>query len=139
MRLGLALLIAAPFPPSPILEAVNPPCVADTLIRNRRNSLALHPPYYGDVMRRAVPYRLGSCFALYILTACAAPMTQLGSVSKLDIQTEQYKQQELVIASQFALQQRLDNVAYRLLKAALPLCGRDVAARTGVAMANLSY
>lgn len=59
-------------------------------------------------------------------------MTQSGSVSQLDVKTEQLKQQQLVIESQWKLQNRLDAVAFPLLKAAVQLCGEHVAARGGI-------
>ena len=71
------------------------------------------------------------------LAACAAPMTQMGAVSRLDVEREQLKQQQLVIESQWKLQSRLDSVALPLLKAAVPMCGDRVAERSGVHFENV--
>lgn len=89
-------------------------------------------------MHRTAALRSASCLVPVVLAACTAPMTQIGSVSNLDVRNEQFKQQQMVIESQFAIQHRLDNVAYPLLKAAIPLCGQHVAAVSGVTFANLS-
>jgi len=70
--------------------------------------------------------------------ACAAPMTQQGSVSKLDIQNEALKQQQLVIESSIASNTRLQKIALPLLEAARPLCGDHVAGRTGIQFASAS-
>jgi beta-barrel assembly-enhancing protease len=64
--------------------------------------------------------------------SCAGTVTHSSAVSKQDLQNEQLQQQKLVIESQWKLQQRLENVALPLLKAAVPLCGEHVAARSGV-------
>jgi hypothetical protein len=71
------------------------------------------------------------------LAACAAPITQMGTVSQLDVQREQLRQQQLVIESQWKLQTRLDSVALPLLEAAVPMCGEHVAERSGVHLANV--
>jgi beta-barrel assembly-enhancing protease len=73
---------------------------------------------------------------LLAVTACATPMTQLGSVSQLDVKNEQLKQQQLVVESQWKIQRRLDAVAMPLLKAAVPLCGEHVAVRGGIRFEN---
>jgi len=70
--------------------------------------------------------------------ACAAPMTQQGSVSRLDIQNEALKQQQLVIESSIASNTRLQKIALPLLEAARPLCGDHVAGRTGIQFASVA-
>ena len=70
------------------------------------------------------------------LAACARPTTRIGRVSPEQIRAEQLKQQQLVIQSDIEQQQRLDDVAHSLLKAAVPLCGGFVHTRSGVRFAN---
>jgi hypothetical protein len=71
-------------------------------------------------------------------TACVAPTTNLGTISKADLQAEQLKQQELVIRSDLRDQQRVEDVGYNLLKAAVPLCGSTSAVpRAGLRFANV--
>jgi peptidase M48-like protein len=74
---------------------------------------------------------------LAALGACAVPMTQMGVVSKEQVQAEQLKQQQLVLETDWTLQQRLESVALPLLKAALPLCGERVAMRGGMNLATV--
>lgn len=78
--------------------------------------------------------------ALFLITAtaCVAPTTQLGTISRADLQAEQLKQQQLVIRSDLRDQQRVEDVGYTLLKAALPLCGANTAMpRAGLRFANV--
>jgi hypothetical protein len=64
-------------------------------------------------------------------------MTQMGSISQQDLRDEQFKQQQLVIRSQLKDQQRVENVGYPLLQAALPLCGpKATGTRSGLRFAN---
>src|SRR5215510_8254853 len=58
-----------------------------------------------------------------VLSACVTPRTKLGAISPADLQAEQLKQEQLVIRSDLRDQQRLEDVGYPLLKAALPMCG----------------
>lgn len=75
--------------------------------------------------------------SVMLLGACAAPMTQMGSISQQDLRDEQFKQQQLVIRSQLKDQQRVENVGYPLLQAALPLCGpKATGTRSGIRFAN---
>lgn len=87
-------------------------------------------------LSRARALLLGSFGAATL--ACAAPMTQQGSVSKLDIQNEALKQQQLVIESSIASNTRAQKIALPLLEAARPLCGDHVAGRTGIQFASVS-
>ena len=78
--------------------------------------------------------------SLFVLaTGCAAPITQMGSVTREQIADEQVKQKRLFIESQIARQARLDNVALPLLQAAAPLCGTGVTTRIGLRFTSRSY
>ena len=79
---------------------------------------------------------LRSLAAVCLATACATPMTQIGTVSRADVDAEVVKQQQLFIQSSFEQQQRLSNVAAPLLRAAVPLCGNAVTTRMGVHTMN---
>src|SRR6476646_6297866 len=84
-----------------------------------------------SLCRVVVPLVLGA--------ACAAPMTQMGSVTREQVQSEQLHQQQLVVESQMKQQARLDDVALPLLRAAVPLCGSAVTIRTGFRFTSRSY
>ena len=75
---------------------------------------------------------IGAC-----LTACAIPMTQLGTVSLDDVRAEQLKQQQLAIQWDLRQQQRVEDVGHALLAAATPFCNGGVAPRTGIRFANV--
>jgi beta-barrel assembly-enhancing protease len=83
---------------------------------------------YRPLLLVAVPALVGSC---------AAPMTQMGAVSEDQVKAEQLKQQQLVLESEWKFQQRLESVAYPLLKGALPLCGDHMALRSGINFATV--
>jgi Zn-dependent protease with chaperone function len=68
--------------------------------------------------------------------ACTPPATQMGQIAPEQLQEEQLKQQQLVISSEIAAHQRLTNVAYPMLKAAIPICGKWIATRTGIVALN---
>lgn len=68
--------------------------------------------------------------------ACTPPATQMGQIAPEQLQAEQLKQQQLVITSEIADHQRLTNVAYPMLKAAIPLCGKWLATRSGIVAIN---
>lgn len=74
--------------------------------------------------------------ALAVLAACAAPMTQMGSLSKDMVAAEQEKQQEFALRSQLQQQAHLTDVAFPLLRSGVPLCGKMVARRAGLSFAN---
>jgi predicted Zn-dependent protease len=76
-----------------------------------------------------------SCLALFS-AACAAPITQVGSVTREQVELEQLKQQQLVIQSSLKEQERLSDVAAPLLRAAVPLCTDAVAVRMGIRAMN---
>jgi len=63
-------------------------------------------------------------------------MARVGTVTREQIQAEQIRQQQLVLESGLEHQRRLVSVAWPLLKAAAPLCGDAVAARSGIVVAN---
>lgn len=75
--------------------------------------------------------------ALVLAAACVPPTTQLGSVSDDAVRAEQLKQQQLVLRTDFEYQQRLDDVAYPLLKAAVPMCSKAVGTMRGIRFANV--
>lgn len=74
--------------------------------------------------------------SLLALTACIAPTSHIGTVSPEVVAAEQLKQQQLVIQSGIAEQQRLDDLAWPMLRAAAPLCGEWTAGRSGFTVLN---
>jgi tetratricopeptide (TPR) repeat protein len=60
------------------------------------------------------------------LGACAAPQTQIGSVSQDQIAIEQARQQQFALEQILKQQLRVQNVANPLLRAAVSLCGSNV-------------
>jgi len=90
------------------------------------------------VIEAAASKRSSAAVASLIVFAqgCAAPITQVGSVTQEQIAVEQLKQQQLVIQSSFEQQQRLSDVAGPLLQAAAPICGDAVALRMGIRAMN---
>ena len=82
---------------------------------------------------------LQTASALAVALACAActpPATRMGQVAPQQLQEEQLKQQQLVISSEIAEDQRLSNVAYPMLKAATPLCGKWLNTGSGFVALN---
>src|SRR5262245_35407594 len=79
----------------------------------------------GEYRRTANPRSrlLIAVLALGAVASCVAPASQLGTISPADLKAEQLKQEQLVIRSDLRDQQRLEDVGYPLLKAALPMCG----------------
>lgn len=87
--------------------------------------------------RSSGPWTFRVICSAALIGGCAAPMTQMGSISREDLQAEQLKQQQLVIRSELKDQQRVENVGYPLLQAALPLCGPNATGtRSGLRFAN---
>jgi hypothetical protein len=82
--------------------------------------------------------RMSVVLSSVITLACAAPMTQQGSVSRVDVQNEALKEQQLVIESSVASNTRAQKIALPLLKAARPMCGDHVAGRTGIQFASVA-
>ncbi|HEU4993643.1 MAG TPA: M48 family metallopeptidase [Gemmatimonadaceae bacterium] len=76
-------------------------------------------------------------FSVLLATGCVAPTTHLGTVSPEMVRAEQLKQQQLVLQSEFAEQQRLLDVAQPMLVAAVPLCGKWVTTRLGIRAVNI--
>ncbi|MEO8561673.1 MAG: M48 family metalloprotease [bacterium] len=77
------------------------------------------------MIRRTSTRSLTAIAALWS-AACAGPITQIGSVSLEDVRAEQLHQQTLASQTSLLSQQRVARLAYPLLRAAAPLCGRDV-------------
>ncbi|MSR16075.1 MAG: hypothetical protein EXR86_16310 [Gammaproteobacteria bacterium] len=69
--------------------------------------------------------------------ACAAPISQIGTVTSAQLATEALEQQRFAIESDWQSQLRLQAVALPLLKASLPLCGADAALSGGVTVATI--
>lgn len=74
---------------------------------------------------------------LAVLAACAAPTTQQAALSRTQLVAEQQRQEELAVQATLAQQQRLDRVAWPILRTALPLCGERTAVSTGVSFATV--
>lgn len=62
--------------------------------------------------------------AALVLTGCARPMTQVGTVSPEDVRAEQKEQLRLATELELANQQRVERLAAPLLRAAAPLCAK---------------
>ena len=73
-----------------------------------------------------------------LLGACAAPVTQMGTVSQEEILAERSRQLQLALRNDLAMQQRLDDVAYPLLQSAALFCGQHARPRTGLRLANVA-
>ena len=87
---------------------------------------------------RTLALRATALLALVVpcLTACP-PQTQMGNVSPTELHDEQLRQQRLVITSSLKEQQRLSDVAWPMLTAAVPICGKWVAIQSGVIVTGL--
>lgn len=88
---------------------------------------------------RAIPW-VRTTFALLCATgasACVAPQARLGTVSAEALRSEALLQQQRVLQANFREVQRLEDVAYPILKAATSLCGEAVGGRTGMRFANV--
>ena len=72
------------------------------------------------------------------VAGCASTSTEMGSVSRQDLDLEAVKQQALVLQSGLDQQRRLDDVAAPLLHAAKGLCGSDVTRRAGLRFLTVS-
>ncbi|NUQ19402.1 MAG: hypothetical protein HOQ09_00390 [Gemmatimonadaceae bacterium] len=70
------------------------------------------------------------------LTACP-PQTQMGNISPAELHGEQLRQQQLVITSALKEQQRLSDVAWPMLTAGVPICGKWVAIQSGAIVTAL--
>ena len=84
--------------------------------------------------------RLGQDAALLTLAvacaACTPPATRMGEIAPQQLQEEQLKQQELVLSSEIAAHNRLADVAYPMLKAAIPMCGKRISTTSRVLAIN---
>jgi len=76
--------------------------------------------------------------ATSIASACVAPTTHASKLSPGVLRAEQLKQQQLVIQSEISEQSRLENIAFPMLRSAVPFCGQWVTTRMGVGVANVS-
>ena len=74
--------------------------------------------------------------AVLMATACAAPVTQIGTVSSASVLQEEALQKRFTLRTLLVEQRRLDRVSYPLLRAAVPICGNDTQARVGVFLGN---
>ena len=70
------------------------------------------------------------------LIGCAAPQTQLGSVSQDQVAIEAARQQQFALELALKQQHRLQNVAVPLLEAAAPFCGEKVRGASGFVATN---
>lgn len=75
---------------------------------------------------------------LALISACAAPMTQMGSVTREQIETEQLKEQQLAIQSQLEQQRRLNDVAQMRssIRQRMPLDDEDADTYSNKYLAN---
>jgi hypothetical protein len=90
------------------------------------------------MLRQPNRQRLLLALAALACSACVAPSTQLNAISPADLEAEQLKQQQLVIRGDLRDQQRIEDVGYPLLKAALPMCGPGAkTTRSGLRFANV--
>lgn len=72
-----------------------------------------------------------------VLLACTGPSTQFSSLSPDLVRAEQLRQQQLVITSSLAEQQRLADIAMPMMRQAAPLCGERITGAAGVLVSNL--
>lgn len=79
------------------------------------------------------PVALASC----LLLACTGPSTQFASLSPDLVRAEQLRQQQMVITSSVAEQQRLADIAMPMMRQAAALCGERIAGTAGVLVSNL--
>lgn len=91
--------------------------------------------YMSRVCKRGI--QVVCAAALGSSAACIAPTTQLGTIAPELVAAEQLKQQQLVIQSEIAEQKRLVDIAYPMVRAAVPLCGKYIMTRTGVTVSNI--
>lgn len=72
----------------------------------------------------------------FLAIGCAAPQTQMGSVSQDQIAIEAARQQQFALELALKQQHRLQNVAVPLLEAAAPFCGDRVRGASGYVASN---
>lgn len=68
---------------------------------------------------------------------CAGPVSKTQAISQGEIAAEMRIQQEIAIQESDKLEQRLYPMAYKLRRAALPVCGKDTTLFAGLRAANL--
>lgn len=71
-----------------------------------------------------------------LVAGCAAPQTQLGSVSQDQVAIEAARQQQFALELALKQQHRLQNVAVPMLEAAAPFCGEKVRGASGFVATN---
>jgi hypothetical protein len=69
--------------------------------------------------------------------ACMAPTTQQASLTRSQLVAEQHRQEELAVQATIAQQQRLERVAWPILRTALPLCADRSTLRLGLNLATV--
>lgn len=74
--------------------------------------------------------------SLFVAAGCVAPATQLAAVSPERLADERLFQQQYVISGKLAEQERVDRVAYPIMKAAVGLCKSGLAPLVGVRYAT---
>jgi Zn-dependent protease with chaperone function len=85
-------------------------------------------------MRRWVG--IGALGTAVILAGCARPITQVGSVSQIDVEAERQEQLRLAAEVALANQRRVERLAAPLIDAAAPLCGRSTKPHQGTTSKN---
>ena len=72
----------------------------------------------------------------FLILSCAAPITQPVNVNEVLVAIEAQKQRELYLQKWMDLRNRLDSVAFPLLKAAIPFCADNVWPSVGFSFDN---
>jgi membrane-associated protease RseP (regulator of RpoE activity) len=81
--------------------------------------------------------RLLCCATVHLATACATATTQFAPAAREDVLAEEVAQRELVLREMSRTQQRLDDLAFPLLRAATPLCSGKTGPRLGISLGAL--
>lgn len=74
--------------------------------------------------------------AVSVLLGCAAPQTQIGSISSAEVAIEQARQQQFVLENVIQQTSRVQRVATPIFVAAAPLCGDRLRSISGIWVAN---
>jgi beta-barrel assembly-enhancing protease len=74
---------------------------------------------------------------LLVIAACAAPTTHQSALGRDQLRLERLRQQQFVIQGELAAQERVNRVAWPLLKAAVPLCDGQLGTRLGLTFSNV--
>ena len=70
--------------------------------------------------------------SIVLLTGCATTTTQLAPISREAVTAEEAVQRELVLVELAKAQERLNDIAYPLMAAAVPMCETKIGPRYGV-------